>query len=37
VSGQKRNLTLFTEYADPAEQAGKLNHMIRTAAKRRQP
>jgi hypothetical protein len=34
-SGRKRNLTLFTEYADPAEQAGRLNHFIRTAAKRR--
>jgi hypothetical protein len=35
--GRKKNLTFFTEYADPAEQAGKLNHFIRTAAKRRAP
>lgn len=35
ASGRKRNLTFFTEYADPAEQAGKLNHYIRTAGKRR--
>lgn len=34
VSGRKKNLTLFTEYADPAEQAGKLNHLIRAADKR---
>jgi hypothetical protein len=33
--GRKKNLTFFTEYADPAEQAGKLNHFIRTAGKRR--
>jgi hypothetical protein len=36
ASGRTRNLTFFTEYADPAEQAGKLNHFIRTATKRRQ-
>jgi hypothetical protein len=34
VSGRTKNLTFFTEYADPAEQAGKLNHFIRRAAKR---
>ena len=34
ASGQKKNLTLFTEYLDPAEQAGRLNHFLRTAAKR---
>jgi hypothetical protein len=34
-SGRTRNLTLFTEYADPAEQAGKLNHFLRTVGKRR--
>lgn len=36
VSGRKKNLTLFSEYADPAEQAGRLNHFIRTAGKRAQ-
>jgi hypothetical protein len=35
ASGARRNLTLFTEYADPAEQAGKLNHFMRAVAKRR--
>jgi hypothetical protein len=35
ATGKKKGLTLFTEYADPAEQAGKLNHFIRTAGKRR--
>jgi hypothetical protein len=34
-TGKKKGLTLFTEYADPAEQSGKLNHFIRTAGKRR--
>jgi hypothetical protein len=37
AQGKKKNLTFFTEYADPAEQAGRLNHFIRTAGKRRRP